>query len=346
MSTVWYRQTFNAFKQECAMLRYDITEVFDENIDFGTQKRIVIIIGTSNEWVSDILRRFSSRHIHSIVVSCQPLEPYENTSYIIIDHVQAMTRCMELLHSNGRDRVALYGLNMDSHADRTKKRCFLEYGMPESGIYYLTGISHEKCYERFKADISNYNAIICANDITAAALISHISEDGFINDDSPCIISFGNSLIGQLLRIPLITVTLDHEELGIQSVHLYSYLTKNAHDAAITVKIPCRLMYKASEVPVSETVELYHRNYSESTFYQDDELKEVMSIENTLQKCDNTDLAIIRGILNGKAYPSIADDVYLTVNAVKYRIKRLFTLSGIDSREKFKAVLSKYIDTI
>ncbi len=342
-STAWFRQTMDAIIKKAAALRYEVAETDTEKLIFSEERLMAIVIGTSNSWVTDTLRSLMLKNVHAIVVSCQPEELFDNTSYVLIDHARAMNDMISLMRSVGRDRIALYGINSDSHSDRIKIRYLLDAGYPNSSIYCINGGSLVSCYNNFQKNITEYNAVICANDIAAVALVNHMISDGYKIPEEYFIIGFGNSLTGQMCKIPLTTISLDHEELGVQSVLLYSYLSKNTDNVTITVKVPCSLTVRKSAEfnPVSRKPDTIFA--ADSSFYKDDELNGIMRIEKTLQACDKTDLNIIHGILNYQAYCTIAENAFISENSVKYRIKRLLSISGFDRRDKFREMFLKYI---
>ena len=342
-STVWFKQTIDALIKKATATRHEVVETDADELVMTKGSHLSIVIGTSYSWVMETLQTLRKKNIHAIVVSCQPEELFDNTSYVIIDHARAMNDIVSMLNSAGRGKIALYGINSDSHSDRIKVRVFKDAGYSNSSIYIINNDSLTSCYNNLKENITDYNAIICANDIAAIALINHMISDGFRIPDDYYIISFGNSLIGQVCKVPLTTVSLDHEQLGIQSVLLYLYLYKNPGNVAITVKVPCSLSIRKSAGLSPAQRESVFVSSGENTFYKDKELSEIMCLEKTLQMCDEIDLRIISGILSHQSYSNIAAKTYVSESVVKYRIKRLLNISGYSKSDQLREIFYKYI---
>ena len=57
---------------------------------------------------------------------------------------------------------------------------------------------------------------------------------------------------------------------------------------------------------------------------------------------DSTDQLILNSLVNGKSYEVIANECYLSVGSVKYRIKRILSTVGCDSKDELVEILKKH----
>ena len=151
-STVWFKQTINALIKKATATRHEVVETDAEELVKTKGCQLAIVIGTSNSWVTETLQALRSQNIHTIVVSCQPEELFDNTSYVLIDHARAMDDIISMMNSSGRGKIALYGINSDSHSDRIKVRVYKDAGYASSSIYTISGGSLASCYDDLKKD--------------------------------------------------------------------------------------------------------------------------------------------------------------------------------------------------
>ena len=346
--TVWGLAILDGMKHKAAMLKHELCEIDDYNVDFESQKRIVILVGTANSWINKTLCELAERNIRGIVLNCQPTEIIPETSYILIDYACATYACIEYLYACDRKNIALFAINPNSITDTTKHRSFLEFGLSEEDVY-ISDDSLSECYRRLKENISRYDAVICANDIAAIALICRLEADGIRVPEDLYIIGFGNLLIGRYFSHKLTTMTLNDEELGRQAVAMYAYLVKSEIDINVQMTIPCELVLgdtteysKTGKPKLSIKAHPAEDNY----FYTDSDIKTLMRIENFLVRCDDTDMNIISGILCGLSYAEIGERSYISENAVKYRVKRMLTSVDTESKGEFCTLMRTYCEGI
>lgn len=346
--TVWGKATLEGMKHKAAALKHEICEVDGMDVDFDEQKRIVILVGTDNAWINKTLCELWDKNIRAIVLNCQPTEIVPETSYILIDYACATYESVQYLYSCGRRKIALFAINPGSITDTTKHKSFVEIGLSDDDVY-ISSDSLSECYARLKANISKYNAVICANDIAAVALIRRLEADGVKVPEDIYIVSFGSLLIGRYFSHKLTTMTLNDEELGRQAVSMYAYLVKSEVDINVRVTIPCELVIgDTTEHRASDRQKLTLKSHTsdDNYFYSDADVRELMSIENFLTRCDDTDIKIISGIMNEMSYADIGEKVYISENAVKYRVKRMLSCVSAQSKNDFKLLMKTYCEKI
>ena len=65
-------------------------------------------------------------------------------------------------------------------------------------------------------------------------------------------------------------------------------------------------------------------------------------LDKMLGQCDETDLLILKDVVDNVTYETIADEYYLAVNTVKYRMKKLLDAAGVTSRKELLRLLEEY----
>lgn len=338
--TVWCRETLCGIEKKVASLRYKARICSYDMLNADMEN--IIVVGTSPSYVTSILSKTSLLGIHTIVISCQPMETEGNTSYVLIDHNSATRECIEYLQCCGRKNIALYGINRNSYADMIKTKYF-----ENKNIYYSSGKNAmQDCYDAFAKQVSRYNAVICSNYISAIYLMRRLKCAEICVPDDLYIVTYGDSVIGNMFNPSLTTVTLDHEQLGIQAVNLCRFPDMLSESISVTVRAPCKIHVAKStdNIPYVKSVNNFtHSDISDNIFMQDEQLLEIQSLEKMLRKCDDIDLKIIGGLLESKSHIKIGGALYISESSVKYRIKRLLTGTSIESTAKMLEIYTKYI---
>lgn len=338
--TIWCNETLRGIDQKAASLRYVIEICTIDTIDAALKS--IIIVGTSPNWVSAVLDKASLFGIHSIVISCQPIETKENTGYVLIDHNSATKECIEYLNCCNRNKIALFGINCNSYADMIKTKYF-----DDEDIYYIPEKNAlQDCYRNFANDVKKYNSVVCSNYITAIYLMTKLKQQGTLIPEDIYVVAFGDSVIGNLFKPSLTTITLNHRQLGIQAVNLCRFSDILSYSAYATVYVSCEICVANStdNTPFTKSdCNPKHIFSTDYVFTEDEQIREIQSLEKLLELCDATDFKIIENLLSKKTYGTIGDLLYISESSVKYRIKRLLNSSGIESNSKMLKIYEKYI---
>ena len=79
---------------------------------------------------------------------------------------------------------------------------------------------------------------------------------------------------------------------------------------------------------------------SDDLYFECDIAQRIIRLEEIFQKCDNTDRAVIFGLFRGESVEEIAEGVFLTPRAVRYRIKNFFNRYTAMSQNEFFSELN------
>lgn len=191
--------------------------------------------------------------------------------------------------------------------------------------------------------------MICANDVVALSLISHLREVGVAVPEDLYVVSFGSSVLASLSAPTITSVIVDHAELGRQAVLAYAYLYKNPGDISLTVKVDAKLVVRAStdkQTPLerSDVFSSFLQQTPDLDFYDDPVTQRIFRAETLLSGCDELDFGILEGVLGGDTYPRIAERLYTSENAISYRIRRMCRTTGCQKKSELVALLAPYID--
>jgi len=78
-------------------------------------------------------------------------------------------------------------------------------------------------------------------------------------------------------------------------------------------------------------------------FYSDPEVNGILGIEALLSRCDVLDLRILDGLRKSVPYGALTEELSRSENTVKYRIKRMPSRIGRETREEMLALLDGYL---
>ena len=69
----------------------------------------------------------------------------------------------------------------------------------------------------------------------------------------------------------------------------------------------------------------------------------MLIVDKILKSSDDIEKKIIECLLNDHTYEQIAENCFLTVGGVKYRINKIVSYSGTKDKEEIISLLKKYI---
>ena len=357
-SYLWAQQTLEGITREAGRRKYrlvtldaDAYEKIDYDLLFGTERRMLIVIGTSISWMPKALDFFSSRNIESVFVSFDPAETTLPTGMVRMDYVGAIHHLLNYLTVDcGKIRIAMYGYNPNSSADQIKLRYFQRWcqqsGQSAENAVFYNLADLNACYSLFRSRASHFDAVICANDIAAVSLLSLLRRDGLRVPEDLYVAAFGDSRIAERTSPPLTVATLDHFELGRQAVQLFSYICKTPTTASVPARIRSKLIIRESTGNIPDAGFSSHLRkdadgFSSSVnFYSDPEVERLLRAETLLNACDKTDLRLLEGLVAGASLESLEHTLYLTVSALQYRKKRLMKIVNSANTDAFMEFLT------
>lgn len=362
--SIWCTQTLKGITEQASKKRYaikylDAEKIFNTDLDAffdNENRRILLVLSTSIIKSKKLNEFFSNNGVHLLYINHQSQTNIHRYSNIIIDYQQSMKKIIEYLNGCGKTRIALYGINEDSSTDLIKKNVFEERTyMPDeygngTNIYYRKKDKDEntsdKCFCDFLKYARSYDSVICSNDLVARLLIDALKKEGIKVPEDLYVVSFGDYILAQIGKPTITAVSIDHEELGKQSVYTYSYLSKASKHIYITSKYSPKLTIgesTANSPYVRSDKALPVIENSKSDFYNDPEIVSILTFENMLTKCDKLDMQILIGIMQLSTYSQLSERLFVSENVISYRIKRLCKLASINSKNELTEKANRYL---
>ena len=303
----------------------------------------IFITGSDDIWLETVIDKCENRFGKNIIVIGNFEHCLEGKSYSIVSSdISADTfELLSYLRAYKKEKIAFYGANPRSASDKFRYKCFLQFGGMNDDIYF-NNANLNNCFNDFFPKLNKYDAVLCANDYCAVSLIRHLNER---NAELPFIASCGESHLSKIFSPSITNLKLNYTDFGKSAVNLYKVL----HSGNKTVKVNL-----ISEISVGDTTNnlpfkpYYPEKENRRTavcdlFYSDKEVSEMMLIENLLSSCDETELAVLRCIVNGMTYTEIAEKFFMSVNGIKYKAKKMFDMCGMGSKNEFLSLAKKFI---
>lgn len=309
----------------------------------------LILIASDENWLTSAISHCRDRKIHPIVLGSEPRHSMPGAySSVTSDIRQSMYYLVTRLKKLNKTRPALYGINPESLQDTTRKKSFLEFtsgDITDADIFYNNG-SLKECFNNFKQVFKKYDCVICANDYAAISLLKNLDNNN-IASNSLFPVSYGGTLLASRYSNRLLTISMNYEEYGKAAISICETIHKNPAILYLNIAIKWKIATSdnsAAEPPLDESflVDSFGNITADSLFYSDNEMCEMILTENMLSACDKIDFTIISMLLKNMSYETIAEACYISVNTVKYRLKKLMDICNIKTKKEFVELLKKY----
>ncbi len=306
-----------------------------------SERDLIILIGSTPFWITSAINRIRRGH-KALLLLISPLLHDFPISSIVPDTYSSMQEILSYFDYWGKHRTALYGINPSSAMDLAKETAF---DRPRHVFY--NHADSTACFHHFFEKAEQYDSVICANDSIAFSLIRRLEQyqPGFFRRFF--IVSFHKGCLSSFLKPSLTSVQCHYDEYGKAAMAIYFRLLKNPMISDITIRIKGSLIPGETTefLPVaSERVISFPVSQEDSCdFYQDQALTPWLCLEKLLCMWDETDQLILKLLLQKKSYETIAAQSFLSVNGIKYRLKRLIERCGIEDRKTLEYYLTEYL---
>lgn len=348
--TYWCVRYLKGIRHEAAQNGVALREI-DIQAGDGAGGRTVIVVGSSMGWIPKTLSFLAEIGTRVVLVSSLSPDLIGGVSTVTIDYEQAVSSLVSYFRGHGRRNIALLGINPNSTGDASKLRAFSGVAVgadPSRSVFKNLG-SVENCCSRFMERSADFDAVIACSDIIAIHLLRRLKATGIIIPGSLMLASFGDTVLGSLVRPGITSISLDCFNVGRQAVKLCMLLDKNPSLTSLSATVAGSLTVRDSTgglpVPCPSPVRL--SEFSEAPpvdFYADEAVKRIFDLERLVSQCDEIDFGILGGLFSGSRYFALSEELDISENTVKYRIKRMIGLSRVSGRDELLALVGDYLD--
>lgn len=78
-------------------------------------------------------------------------------------------------------------------------------------------------------------------------------------------------------------------------------------------------------------------------FFTDPEVQDLLALEKLLSRINDVDALIINRLSSNVAYEQISEEIFMSINGIKYRLNSLMKACNIKSRDDLIRIYNKYI---
>ena len=308
---------------------------------YSFYKTPVLVVGSDIDWIDYNINMLTEYGAVPILVNACMLPVHRSKcSGVVFELEEAMRYCVSYLRESGHARVAFLGSNSHSVSDITKCRAF-----GDEKNTYPASTTIDECVDAFLNILpeKKYNSVICSNDTVAVCLINRMIGMGYTLPDDCYIIGMGCSFLASNHRISVSSVMFNYVQMGEQAVSLYHIIEKEESPCHYTLSLPCSFvpgLSTGATAPMNYPAlqkrnEIQYNSAADDMYFNCETAQRIIRLEEIFQKCDNNDRKIMFGLLRGESVEKIAESVFLTPRAVRYRIKNFFNRYTTMSQGEF-----------
>ena len=338
-TTNWYRNSISALKNQARKKRVSL--LFAEEAEAAKGETCAFVLGASVAWIMQTVSCLQSAGCHPILLNELPDYPFVGRySCVKTDYNRFMAVLASGFLEEGRKRTAFFGMNRASFSDIARRNAFEACFV--GGTVFENNGSLGACFEDFYREHREraFDSVICANDFAAVSLLNHLRRCGVEEREISIAVHSNAQLI---TRFPSIrSVNIDYPSAAAAALEIADCISANPGFAGICITVdPKESDAKIDPAPNgAEELPTRTDDVMNDPLYRDGELNELMRIEKLLSACDETDLQILRCLM--ESGETIGESTFLSDNGVKYRIKKMKKLCCVESKSEIPMLLEKY----
>lgn len=354
-NTNWYIHIINGLYQEAAKKSFKIVFCSDSDLQSFQPGTILVLIGSSQPFMQKYIQLCTRLSLRPIVTGSGFGQTSMPVSYITINRYLAMSDMVQALILLGAKSIALLGVNSSFQTDMQRYEGWLsavrfhKAANPEKDVYF-SDLGFNSCMDTFWKNVHKYDAVACTNDWYASYVCSHASKHNISIPNDLMVTGFGNTSLGQYTNPPLTTVSLNLSSVGKQVLTLHRILSQNLDLQACTETLKSDIIFRGSTkkaasdaTPLENPILLTNEFFSDFNPADEQHFRKLYALESTIEKIDNTDYKIIKGLLDGISYQALAEKLFLSDTAFKYRLHKLFASIGCKTRAEMLQLFQDYI---
>ena len=323
---------------------------FDET-DFETLPGVAIVTGVSMPFIQKAIARLRSHGRYAVLAGTDSEQFGHDVSCATPSRRTETQQLVNYLYNCGKRRIALVGFGRRSINDNFRYHAAMSAvaawgNLLKDEDVWLWEQDPSESFEQFLQVHSRYDAAICPNDVIDVWLVDFLQKNGTRVPDDLFVASFGNMAIGRY-HIPSITsMTMDMLVVGEQAFNVWRFLMKNdkSQQTALKMTVPSRLLIRQSTANTCiEAGEGAVAPTLQDHFYHNPTIALLVGIENCINQRDETDLRIMRGMMDGKSYEQISDELFISGSTLRYRLNKIFADIGAHNRQEFETIIRTYL---
>ena len=352
IGTYWCNQYVKGIRYEVLQNNRTLHEISLSELESYQDgpSNLIMLLSNSRSWFPQAVEAVAQKGWQIVLVS--PFMDFvgTNVSYVCADlHAMVRDTCA-YMRSHGKNRVALFGWLSDSTGDAVKRSAFEEFfhGHKACRVFENEG-NMEKACERFYQQYSEFDAVLCCNDVAGIKLMKYLTQRGVRIPQSIWLCAIGDATVSKLIKPSITTAVLDCVSIGRQAVKLCLMLAKSPIITTVSATVAGLVEVRESTgfallAQTGHMAPAVSQLENISKFYSDETVKDIFDLEMLVNHCTNADFEILRLIRDGYNYNRISERMFISESTIKYRLKRMCNLAGRKTREEVVLLVGDYLD--
>ncbi len=342
----WCQRALQGLREELRKKKLDIYEITDTaQLPGNAEKSAILLLGASESWVQCHAYQANNRGVHPILLSNRMPTPLEMSfSLVTMDIHDSICKAIGYLQSLGCKNLALYGCNRQATSDPWREQAFRAI-LGENAKVFYNQESLEQTFEGFWENRTMFDGVICANDYAALSLVRRLEQRGVGLPEELYIVGCGDLFLSRISTPSITSVSDDYEHFGRAAISIYNLIIKEETISTVTIQLHSQLHPRMTtgNLPyhpgsITNTV----KPTGDNPFFSDTEVSEMVKLEMLLNQCDLADMEVIHCLLDQMSYAAIAEHCFICETAVKYRVKKMESICGVNNRKLLIDFLKRF----
>lgn len=337
----------NGIKRMSSRRGYDIRLYADcdSYLQDTAASSCLIAVGFESKRMLEILQLLQNAGKRAIVTGMDADHLDAHYSCATFSRRNATEQMLEYMLKMGCRSIALIGVGKHSVNDLVHTSAMFGYLAKHPyarGKCFEYGNHIDESFEAFYTAWQSFDAVLCTNAFVAVAFLQFCEQRDIAVPEALQVASIKDSYINRYCVPALTSLAVDFFAIGEQSVIVWKYIKEITDDhLRMRIAVLGRVIERGSTNghPLRNTLtdgpEIFTQEYQGGPFYEDAKLQALTHIECCLQVCDELDMHIIRMILEGSSYETIAEALYLSGSSLQYRARKIFHTAQTNSRKEF-----------
>ncbi len=352
ITPVWFANSLKGLEETSKSHKMSLAFINDlQEIPAG--ERAVVVVGSSKNWVRSVLAGARRNCLRPILIGAVPGSYGEDVSGTMYGSRSTIEELVRYFHHYNRRAIALVDINLNSTNDCAKYDSFLniiktlDMQTGYNDVFFKDPDSHNPT-AAFLSHIREYDGVICSNDYSAGFILTYCRENGIRVPEDLFVAGLGDMSICRYTRPSLTSATRSYYQAGVQVYHIFRTLSQNPDVESVVTTM------KSSIKPRGSTAYLpVPRDLEKETLQETDPeallpkliaingASRLRGLESCLNQCDERDLKIIAGILDGASNEALAEELNCSVGTVNYRLKNLYRVAGVSTKNELQELIRR-----
>ena len=355
LTPIWHANSIEGLKRSAARQKRTVCQISSvEELDSKEEMPLaLVLISTNTDWTRSAIDSCRQRNIRPILIGGMPGKFGEDVSGTMYSSKSSVQELLHYFVSCGRSRVALMGINENATNDATKREAFLSTAR-HLGLsvtprdVYCSNKGAANPLEALFDNLDQYDGVLCSNDYMAANVLAYCADHGIDVPGKLYVSGLGDTMLCRYTNPTLTSATRSYIQTGEQAFNIWKQLNGDPSIFAVVVVVQCEIKPRGStafsplpkNIPHADPVEPAPSLPVGTVMAS---VHAARSLEYCLSHCDQMDIRIIKGIMEGRSVETIAEQQYISVGTARYRLKKLYTAANVTTKSEFVALFNRYI---